>query len=78
MTLRKPDPSSFDLTTVEWVVSKHSGGGGNCVRVAVQDGFVLISDSQNPDRLPHVYTPGEAKAWLLGAKDDDFDFLLTL
>ncbi|MGY3677376.1 DUF397 domain-containing protein [Streptomyces sp. A 4/2] len=75
---RKPDPSSFDLTSVEWTVSKYSGGGGNCVRIAVVDGYVLIGDSQNPDRLPGVFTPDEAKAWLLGAKDTDFDFLLDL
>ncbi|WP_093802120.1 DUF397 domain-containing protein [Streptomyces sp. Wb2n-11] len=74
----KPDPSSFDLTSVDWKVSKYSGGGGNCVRVAAQDGYVLIGDSQNPDRPPHVYTPGEAKAWLLGVKDGEFDFLLDL
>ncbi|MYT82365.1 protein of unknown function (DUF397) [Streptomyces sp. MnatMP-M77] len=72
----KPDPASYDLNLVEWTVSKYSGGGGNCVQVAVQDGHVLIGDSQNPDRLPHVFTMGEAQAFLRGAKDDDFDFLL--
>lgn len=74
----KPDPSAFDLTSVEWTVSQYSGGGGNCVRVAVQDGYVLIGDSQNPDRPPHVFTVDETKAFLLGAKDIDFDFLLDL
>ncbi|MBK3644097.1 DUF397 domain-containing protein [Streptomyces sp. LBUM 1478] len=74
----KPDPSSFDLASIEWTVSQYSGGGGNCVQVAVQDGYVLIGDSQNPGRLPQVFTPAEAKAWLLGAKDTDFDFLLDL
>ncbi|MFE5561239.1 DUF397 domain-containing protein [Streptomyces sp. NPDC056544] len=74
----KPDPSSFDLTSVEWTVSTHSGGGGNCVRVGVQNGHVLIGDSQNPDRLPHVYTPAEAKAWLEGVKGGEFDFLLDV
>ncbi|RGA04276.1 DUF397 domain-containing protein [Microbispora hainanensis] len=78
MTPRKPHPSSFDLTNVEWTVSRHSGGGGNCVRVAVVDGYVLLGDSQNPDRQPHVFTPAEAKAWLLGAKEGNFDFLLDL
>ncbi|WP_406422745.1 DUF397 domain-containing protein [Streptomyces sp. NBC_00873] len=38
----------------------------------------MVGDSQNPDRLPHVFTPTEAKAWLLGVKDSDFDFLLEL
>lgn len=74
----KPAPSAFDPTSVEWTVSSYSGGGGNCVRVAVVDGHVLIGDSQNPDRPPHVFTPAEAKAWLLGAKATDFDFLLGL
>ncbi|MEU9254506.1 DUF397 domain-containing protein [Streptomyces sp. NPDC048270] len=78
MTARKPDPSSFDLTAIEWTVSKYSGGGGNCVRVGVQDGWVLVGDSQNPDRPPQVFSPAEGKAWLLGAKDTDFDFLLNL
>ncbi|MFE3166644.1 DUF397 domain-containing protein [Streptomyces sp. NPDC059224] len=74
----KPDPSTFDLTSVDWKVSKYSGGGGNCVQVAVVNGYVLIGDSQNPSRQPQVFTPAEAKAWLLGAKDTDFDFLLKL
>ncbi|MGW1607391.1 DUF397 domain-containing protein [Streptomyces eurythermus] len=74
----KPDPSSLDLTSVDWKVSKYSGGGGNCVRVGLKDGYLLIGDSQNPDRLPHVFTAAEAKAFLLGAKDTDFDFLLDL
>ncbi|WP_327391406.1 DUF397 domain-containing protein (plasmid) [Streptomyces microflavus] len=73
----KPDPSSLDLTGVEWTISSRSGGSGNCVRVAVQDGYVLVGDSQNPDRLPHVFTPSEIKAWLEGVKDGEFDFLLN-
>ncbi|MFD8882116.1 DUF397 domain-containing protein [Streptomyces erythrochromogenes] len=78
MTVVKPDPSTFDLESVEWTVSSRSGGSGNCVRVGVQRGYVLVGDSQNPDRPPHVYTPSEAKAWLEGAKDGEFDFLLEL
>ncbi|MFF9458076.1 DUF397 domain-containing protein [Streptomyces flaveolus] len=74
----KPDPSSFDLESVAWKVSSYSGGGGNCLRIGVQRGYVLVGDSQNPDRLPHVYTPAEARAWLEGAKDGEFDFLLGL
>ncbi|MEV4976790.1 DUF397 domain-containing protein [Streptomyces scopuliridis] len=78
MSNSKPAPSEFDLSDIEWTVSSHSGGEGDCVRVGVKDGFVLVGDSKNPDRLPHVYTPGEIKAWLLGAKDGEFDFLLGL
>ncbi|MFE1189991.1 DUF397 domain-containing protein [[Kitasatospora] papulosa] len=74
----KPDPSTFDLESVEWTVSSRSGGSGNCVRVGVQGGYVLVGDSQNPERLPHVYTASEAKAWLEGAKNGEFDFVLNL
>ncbi|MEU2516589.1 DUF397 domain-containing protein [Streptomyces syringium] len=76
MTARKPDPSELDLTDVEWRVSSHSGGGGNCVRMGAKDGYILVGDSQNPGRLPHVFTTAEAQAWILGAKDGEFDSLL--
>ncbi|WP_433259352.1 DUF397 domain-containing protein (plasmid) [Streptosporangium sp. CA-135522] len=82
MTARKPNPADLDLTKVEWTVSSHSGGGGDCVRIGILEGnegrHVLIGDSKHPERLPHVYTPAEAKAWLLGAKGGEFDFLLAL
>jgi hypothetical protein len=78
VTNRKPDPSEFDLADVVWRVSSHSGGGGDCVRIGTKDGYLLVSDSKNPNRLPHVFTPGEARAWLLGVKDGEFDDLLDM
>ncbi|WP_097870311.1 DUF397 domain-containing protein [Streptomyces sp. rh34] len=74
----EPAPSTFARTSVEWTVSQYSGGGGNCVQAAVKDGYVSIGDSQNPGRLPQASTPDEAKAFLRGAKDTDFDFPLHL
>ncbi|MFE7114465.1 DUF397 domain-containing protein [Streptomyces sp. NPDC057654] len=71
----KPDPADFDLTDVVWKVSSHSGGGGNCVRVGTKDGFILLGDSQNPDREPHVFTPAEWSAFVLGTRDGEFDNL---
>lgn len=37
----------------------------------------LCADGMHMHRAPHVFT-AEAKAWLLGAKDTDFDHLLDL
>jgi hypothetical protein len=78
VTNGKPTPTEMDLSDVEWVVSSFSGGGGDCVRIGVKDGFALVGDTKNQDRPPHVFTPSEARAWLQGAKAGEFDFLLDL
>jgi len=69
----KPDPAALDLADVDWKISSYSGGGGNCVRVGRKDGYVLLGDDQNPDRLPHIFTPTEWRMFLLGAQDGEFD-----
>ena len=73
MTDSKPNPSEFDLTDVQWKVSSYSGGGGNCVRIAAKDGYILLGDSNNPERPPHVFTLTEWEAFLLGAQDGEFN-----
>ncbi|WP_049564955.1 DUF397 domain-containing protein [Streptomyces sp. SBT349] len=77
MSTIKPSPSQLDLSSVEWHISSHSGGGGNCVRLATLDGLVLIGDSKNPDRPPHVFTQSEIGAFILGVRDGEFDHLLA-
>ncbi|MEU9337179.1 DUF397 domain-containing protein [Streptomyces sp. NPDC048290] len=72
----KPDPAGLDLTQVQWTVSSHSGGGGDCVRVGAIDGHILIGDTKNPDRAPHVFTPSELRAFLNGVRDGEFDHLI--
>ncbi|MCM2393168.1 DUF397 domain-containing protein [Streptomyces albipurpureus] len=77
MTHPKPDPADLDLTQVEWTVSTHSGGGGDCVRIGTLDGHILIGDTKNPERTPHIFTPAELQAFILGARDGEFDHLLS-
>ncbi|MGW7521684.1 DUF397 domain-containing protein [Streptomyces sp. NPDC054796] len=72
----KPDPSTLDLTTVDWQTSSYTGGGGECVRVGEKDGYVLIGDTKNPGRVPQIYTRSEIRAFLLGVRDGEFDRLL--
>jgi hypothetical protein len=38
---------------------------------------VLIHDTKRPDELPKVYTPHEIAAFLLGAKDGEFDDMVA-
>jgi hypothetical protein len=75
---QKPDPSELDLSDVEWKVSSYSGGGGDCVRVGRKDDLILVGDTKNPDRPPMVYTLSEAQAWVLGARDGEFDEMIGL
>ncbi|WP_424892287.1 DUF397 domain-containing protein [Streptomyces sp. XH2] len=74
MTADKPNPAELDLTDVDWITA--SGGGGNCVLLGRKGEFILVGDSKNPERLPHVYTLDEARAWVEGAKAGIFDGLL--
>ncbi|MFJ6752550.1 DUF397 domain-containing protein [Streptomyces sp. NPDC091266] len=79
MTVKKPDPSTLDLSDVDWQVSTfESGGGGNCIRFGRKGEWILISDSHNPDGPPLVFTKKELEAAILGAKDGQFDHLAGL
>lgn len=75
MTAQKPDPAELDLTDVHWITA--SGGGGNCVRLARKQESILVGDSKNPDRPPHIFTLDEAHTWIQGAKAGIFDTLLA-
>lgn len=77
MSTIKPDPSQLDLSGVEWQTSSFSGGGGDCVRLGTIGDLVLIGDSKNPDRPPHVFTQSEARAFILGVQGGEFDHLLA-
>ncbi|MGW6145555.1 DUF397 domain-containing protein [Streptomyces sp. NPDC055140] len=77
--MQKPDPSTLDLSDVEWQVSDFpSGGGGNCVRFGRKGEWILIGDSHNPDGLPLVFTRKELESAILGAKAGQFDQLAGL
>jgi Domain of unknown function (DUF397) len=48
----------MDLSTATWHKSSYSSGGGsNCVEVAVAPGVVAIRDSKDPDGPVHVVPP---------------------
>ena len=68
-----------ELTDVTWQKSKHSNPNGACVEVAVlPDGEIAIRNSRFPGGPALVYTRAEIAAFLAGAKDGEFDHVLSL
>jgi hypothetical protein len=64
-----------DLRGARWLKSSRSSGGGSgdCVEVAVADGHVSVRDSKSPDGPTLVFTLSEWRAFLEGAKANEFD-----
>lgn len=64
------DAERADLT---WVKAQYSGSNGQCVEIASAAGRVAIRDSKDPDGPILLYTTGEFKAFLHGARSGEFD-----
>ena len=60
-----------------WRKSRRSNPTGNCVELSDRaSGDVAVRNSRDPAGPVLVYTRAEMAAFLLGAKDGDFDDLL--
>jgi hypothetical protein len=64
---------TVDLTRAVWRKAQASQGNGECVEVAFLGEAVAMRDSKNLDGPKLVFTPGEWRAFLDGAKDGEFD-----
>jgi hypothetical protein len=72
------DGSNARLGEVSWRKSQHSNPSGNCVEVAgLSDGAVAIRNSRYPGGPALVCAPAEFAAFLAGARDGEFDSLLS-
>lgn len=67
-----------DLPPLSWRKSRRSNANGNCVEMAklAGDAGIAVRNSRDPLGPVLVYTQDEIVAFVLGAKDGDFDNLL--
>lgn len=66
------------LADAQWRKSSHSGALGNCVEVApLASGEIAVRNSRFPAGPALVYTRAEMSAFLAGAKDGEFDDVLS-
>ncbi|NJQ00335.1 DUF397 domain-containing protein [Streptomyces zingiberis] len=66
------------LTGAAWRKSRHSNPSGNCVEVARLPGnAIAMRNSRDPEGPALVYTLDEMAVFLLGAKDGEFDGMIT-
>jgi hypothetical protein len=65
-----------ELSNLLWFKSSASAVG-NCVEVAhLSGGGVAVRDSKDRGKAAHVYTRTEWEAFLVGAKNGEFDLPL--
>ena len=69
---------AHDLPALKWQKSRRSNPSGNCVELAVLPGerAIAIRNSRDPDGPVLIYTVDEIAAFVLGARDGDFDNLV--
>jgi len=66
-----------ELPPLRWQKSRRSNPSGNCVEMArLPEGAIALRNSRHPDGPALVYTVDEIAAFLLGARDGDFDNLV--
>ena len=70
--------TTSDLRSLLWLKSRRSNPSGNCVELAeLPDGAgVAVRNSRDPEGPALIYTSAEITAFILGAKDGDFDHLI--
>ena len=67
-----------DLESAVWQKSQRSNSQGACVEVTdLPGGEVAVRNSRYPAGPALIYTRTEIDAFIRGAKDGDFDYLLA-
>jgi hypothetical protein len=66
------------LHGAQWQASRHGDRQAACVEMAVlPGGSIAMRDSRQPDGPALIYTYAEIEAFITGAKDGEFDDLVT-
>lgn len=67
-----------DLHGAIWRKSRRSNSQGNCVELAsLPGGMIAMRNSRHPGGPALIYTRAEIDAFIAGARDGDFDDLMT-
>jgi hypothetical protein len=62
------------IDSLRWRKSSFSGNGGaNCVDVADDGEKIYVRNSKNPGGATVAFTPSEWRAFISGAKNQEFD-----
>ncbi|WBB76868.1 DUF397 domain-containing protein [Micromonospora sp. WMMD1128] len=66
------------LPPMRWLKSRRSNPSGNCVELAELPGGsgIAVRNSRHPEGPALIYTVEEIAAFVLGARDGDFDHLI--
>lgn len=66
------------LPVATWLKSQRSNPSGNCVELAElpEGAGIAVRNSRHPDGPALIYTVDEIAAFVLGARDGDFDHLI--
>ncbi|WP_225447107.1 DUF397 domain-containing protein [Streptacidiphilus sp. PB12-B1b] len=77
LTQRGPHDEGFDgkkpkldLSGAEWLSSSQGVGD---VQIAFVEGYIAMRDGRSPDGPALIFTPAEWRAFVLGARDGEFD-----
>ncbi|MCX4390313.1 DUF397 domain-containing protein [Micromonospora peucetia] len=67
------------LPPLDWQKSRRSNPSGNCVELAELPGGagIALRNSRHPEGPALIYTADEITAFVLGARDGDFDNLIA-
>jgi hypothetical protein len=67
-----------ELPPVIWRKARRSNPSGNCVELAELPGRagIAVRNSRDPDGPALIYTHDEIAAFILGARDGEFDHLV--
>ncbi|MEV7415909.1 DUF397 domain-containing protein [Streptomyces sp. NPDC089919] len=63
----KPD---LDLTNADWQSSSQGAGD---VQIAFVEGFIAMRNGERPESPSLIFAPDEWRAFVLGAREGDFD-----
>ncbi|MFD8609617.1 DUF397 domain-containing protein [Streptomyces sp. NPDC059631] len=70
--------AAAELGAEQWVKPWSGSNGGNCVEAkSLDDGYVALRQSTDPDGPALICEPSEIAAFILGAKTGTADFLLS-